>query len=329
MPGGVNQWRFRLAEEEEKRRRKFGWDDLWDMLTTAAQGYSAVAGIGEARKRTALAQEQQDLATQGAGMNVLSEGREGVWNKLAETYQGPPTTAEIGEVPGPLGRQQFTETPPQEWPEVAGQTMVGGGKYVRNYPEDEPFIGPHVAPPEVAGQKATWQDPESGRPYYTREYPGEPDTPATLTPWQRGERIEGGWIPEEQIASYDLDTQMPLVDGQPRPAVAGLVAPPMPVPEEEPSFTESELLRAIGLLKSPVEAMTAPGFYTARQDVSNIMAGDVPWDEDEVPSIVADQLSARPVMTPAEIVADADQAYGEGWGAILWQMVQAQLGQGE
>jgi hypothetical protein len=34
-------------------------------------------------------------------------------------------------------------------------------------------------------------------------------------------------------------------------------------------------------------------------------------------------------MTPAEVVADADKEYGEGWGVILWEIVKAQLEQGE
>lgn len=56
-------------------------------------------------------------------------------------------------------------------------------------------------------------------------------------------------------------------------------------------------------------------------------AGQVPWDADDITAIVEDQLSSRPVMTPAEIVSDADLLYGEGWGVVLLRVVEAGVAQ--
>ena len=173
-----------VYKRQEEERKRFGWDDLFDLLNTAAGVYTGVKGIQEAGKRTALAQEQQDLATQSAGMDVLSEGREGVWNKLAEQFAGPPTAEQIGEVGGPLGRQQFTEAPPQEWPEVPGQTHVGGGEYERNYPQDEPFIGAPPPAVDVPGQvPVNWTRDEGWE--YKRGYP--PDVPGITVEGVPGE----------------------------------------------------------------------------------------------------------------------------------------------
>ncbi len=150
---GVNDWRFRLAEEEDRRRRKFGWDDLFGLLQTAAGVYTGVKGVQEAGKRT-------DLATQQATMGAMSEGRTGLWDIL-DDYVGPSPPS---ETTGPMGRMQFRETPPQEWPEVPGQTHVGGGQYeVNRYPEAEAWQGPEPPAEERHGYIPDFFDREKGR----------------------------------------------------------------------------------------------------------------------------------------------------------------------
>ena len=70
---GVNDWRFRLAEEEDRRRRKFGWDDLLGLLQTAAGIGTSIAGLKQSGERQALAQEQFDY---GKGQDVLDAERQ-------------------------------------------------------------------------------------------------------------------------------------------------------------------------------------------------------------------------------------------------------------
>lgn len=165
MPGGVNAWRFRLAEEEEKRRRKFGWDDLFDLLSTAASGYSAVAGIGEARKRTALAEEQFGYRQE---QDVLDTERQARLDKLAAekhdvtmgdagyyradpAMQGPmpadtQTVGDWTKMPGFLedverrgateGRQTLFDEYSANLPTGAELLPTGGGGYRGVYPPD-------------------------------------------------------------------------------------------------------------------------------------------------------------------------------------------------
>jgi len=70
---GVNDWRFRLAEEEDRRRRKLGWDDLLGLLQTAAGIGTSIAGLKQSGERQALAQEQFDY---GKGQDVLDAERQ-------------------------------------------------------------------------------------------------------------------------------------------------------------------------------------------------------------------------------------------------------------
>ena len=105
----VHDWRFKLAEEEDKRRRKFGWDDLFDLLNTAAGIYTGVQGMKQAGRAQDLAQAKQDFNVQKEGMTATEAGRIGTWGKLDPSYQGPPT-AQQQEVGGPMGRMQFSQT---------------------------------------------------------------------------------------------------------------------------------------------------------------------------------------------------------------------------
>ena len=317
----MHDWRFRLSEEEDRRRRKFGWDDLFDLLQTAAGGYAAVKGVQEAGKRTALAEEkfgyeqEQDVLRETARQGTAMRGMEEAGYERVPTLTGGyGDAAKAAQMGGDMGRvhPDLGDTAWRQPPEVDPMD-----KTLEDRERLFEFLSGQLGEgqtllPTTTGYRADWMP----------GYGQEPDIPSPMSDRDRMGAIERGWSPESQATAYDLDTQMPLVDGQPRPVVGGLVAPPIPESEEAPAFSESELLRAIGLTKSPVEAMTIPDFYSARQDLSNIMAGGVPWDEDEVPSIIADQQSARPMMTPAEIVADADKAYGLGWGDVLWRMVE-------
>ena len=103
----VNAWRFKLAEEEEKRRRQLGFKDIMDLLMTGFQAYQGVQGIKQGRAAQELAQSKQDFNVQKETMGATEAGRIGTWDRAPDNYVGP---APANETAGPMGRMQFTQT---------------------------------------------------------------------------------------------------------------------------------------------------------------------------------------------------------------------------
>ena len=97
------------ARQRERENKRFGWDDLFDLLNTAAGIYTGVQGVREAGKRTDIMGEQQAFNVQKEGMEAAESGRLGTWGEVPENWQGS-LTASQREVGGPMGRQQFTQT---------------------------------------------------------------------------------------------------------------------------------------------------------------------------------------------------------------------------
>ena len=103
----VNAWRFKLAEEEEKRRRQLGFKDIMDLLMTGFQAYQGIQGIKQGRAAQELAQSKQDFNVQKETMGATEAGRIGTWDRAPDNYVGP---APANETAGPMGRMQFTQT---------------------------------------------------------------------------------------------------------------------------------------------------------------------------------------------------------------------------
>lgn len=242
---------LKKQQEMQRDQRKFGWDDLFDLLQTAAGAYGTFQGVKQGRARTALSEDElafrQDKETYDQGRDEIADLRQGRLDTLAQEkhevgmqetgyYRRDP--AEQGPMPADTQMTSggWIRAPEPEYPEVPGSVHLGGG----NYRTDESYLNDY----ERARMASMARE----------------DAPATLTPWQRGERIEGGWVPEGQATTYDLDTQMPMREGQPRPVVGGLVAPPMPEGPVDPNpitFTGAQVVSLAAKAADPLAGGSA------------------------------------------------------------------------
>ena len=157
----------REAEKARKEARRFGWDDLFSLLNTAAGAYGTYQNVqaGKAAheldvdkleyNREVLGEDQRqfdvdELARQGGAMRDLGDkGFEqveepafrGEWPEGAQAQMLADAVQEYGTegtaFPD-LGDTRWRQRPPAEYPEVPGQVHVGGGEYIRAYPEDAP-----------------------------------------------------------------------------------------------------------------------------------------------------------------------------------------------
>lgn len=172
MGGGVNAWRFQLAEEEEKRRRKFGWDDLFDLLQTAAGGYAAVKGVQEAGKRTALAEEkfgyeqEQDVLRETARQGTAMRGMEEAGYERVPTLTGGYGDAakaaqmggDMGRVHPDLGDTAWRAPPSEPTPEellqqeITGRQALGEAAEARGGAPGQVFGGDQWHYPPGTGQ---------------------------------------------------------------------------------------------------------------------------------------------------------------------------------
>lgn len=179
---GVNQWRFRLAEEEDKRRRKFGWDDLFDLLQTAAGGYAAVKGVQEAGKRTALAEEkfgyeqEQDVLRETARQGTAMRGMEEAGYERVPTLTGGYGDAakaaqmggDMGRVHPDLGDTAWRAPAPEPTPEellqqeITGRQALGEAAEARGGAPGQVFGGDQWHYPPDYGQQGVVDTGPSG-----------------------------------------------------------------------------------------------------------------------------------------------------------------------
>ena len=286
MPMGANAWRFKLAEEEEKRRRQLGFKDIMDLLMTGFQAYQGVQGIKQGREGQELAREKFDADVQTNTMGALSSGRTGVWDRAPEDYAGPPPPTEVA---GPQGRMQFRPTPPPEYPEVPGQVHVGEGKYVRSFPEEEPFVGAPPPPVDVMGQKAVNWTQDKGWDY-EREY--APGSEGSRQEWRlpNGELVPTGFYNEYLKDEHGVGRRDSAWD-----AAVGQVQTMYPYgpPKDVDVYTLTTNLAATNTAMRTLELQAEPEMFN-----SILMAGN---DPERLGAIVAQLAGANadPALTSA------------------------------
>ncbi len=155
-----------LSSMRYREKRKFGWDDLFDLLNTAAGVYTGVKGIQEAGKRTTLAEEkfgyEQGQDTLAAERQAVLDARAGElheagmqesgYSRIDPAEQGPmPTDVRtVGDtwqkLPGyqedvtrrgaAEDRQAVFDEYSKNLPSGAELLPTGGGGYRGVYPPD-------------------------------------------------------------------------------------------------------------------------------------------------------------------------------------------------
>ena len=336
----VNAWRFKLAEEEEKRRRQLGFKDIMDLLMTGFQAYQGVQGIKQGREGLDLRREQIDRQTAndayGQEQDALARARQ------AEIDARTQEAHEVGM------HNQGYFTPEGEGPMPAtAQTTTSGMTRLPLYDEaredrsqvedwQRTFDILKANAPEGAVVMPTT---EGGRAQYPPDYGRGAGAPDTISPNKFFDALERNALgPMDSAPAYSLEgvpmygTAPETSYGRPGQNIPVIETPggpmlhmPQPgVPEETP-FDSGKAMQLLGFTanpRDPYQFYQMPGLLEGSNAILQ-SGGQVPWDNDDV-MMTAQDLNARPPMaTPDEIVRDAEKLYGPGWGIVFLQTVQA------